>query len=289
MAGTRISISLDECVLLLDETGAVFMYGTKVELQGMPADAIPLLALVVGAVIVAIFSYGAYWAFQVRSALVSRLYRNRALWVGAVGTFLALLVLSDIIIGSLNSVDPYLSLFQFSIGYLGAALTFAWVDTTLILARKSDPLQRNTLHWSKLRIVVWLGLTLAIAGGLASAILTRANYFMTPTGPQGAFLYGPYGGYAIFSVPALIKSRGRAGDIVLRRHLRWLTLFVVVLFFTSSLINNPSSSIPRTIGAFLLIVDAYCLYKAARSLAPLSHVSLETIPQMTLDQSGLAS
>jgi hypothetical protein len=245
----------------------------------MSTGLIPLPLALIGIVVIVIFAYGSYWAFQVRSALISRLYRNRALWAGSVGAFFALLILSNLLIGSLDPTNFYLSLLQFTIGYFGAAFTFAWIDTSIRVARTSDPLRRNTLHWTKLRVVLWVILILSIVGGLVTVVLLKTNYFSTPAGPQGDFLYGPYGDNIIFIIPALILSHKRTGDLILRKHLKWLLIFVVVLFFTSGLLNNPATSFPRELGGVVLIVDAYCLYRATRSLAPVSHITFGNTPR----------
>lgn len=225
----------------------------------------------IGIGIISIFAYSAYWSFEVRSALFNRLYRDRALWAATAASFFALLVLSNILIGGLDPTNFYLSIALFSIGYAGAALTFAWIDTTVRVAIRADPLRRNTLHWAGLRKFIWVTLALGIFFGIFGVLLHGTNYF-SPAGAGGAYLYGPYASNAVFTIPGLVLCRRRTGDGILKNHLKWLLIFVIVLFFATSLLNNPTKSVPQNLGAVLLLVDAYAIYKAARSLTTVSRL-----------------
>jgi hypothetical protein len=235
------------------------------------------------------FAYGAYWAYQIRSALVSPLYRNRALWVGAVGTFFALLVLSTILIGTFASTNRFLILFQFGLTNFGAILVFGWIDSSVRVARRSDPLRRNTLHWTKLRIFIWAILTIALVGGLVSAFVGDINDLSSPAGLGGAFLESPFTPAAAFGIVVLAVSHRRINDVTLKRHIKWLVFFVLILLFatrlfqqtpTQFLLEYPSSlSTVGFIGALLLACGAYFLYMAARSLSQLDHLKPNVVPR----------
>ncbi len=60
-----------------------------------------ILLFALGTVVVALYVYGAFWAFKIRNGLISRLYRDRALWVGTVAIFFVVLVSSNLLIRSL--------------------------------------------------------------------------------------------------------------------------------------------------------------------------------------------
>ncbi len=51
----------------------------------MPSDysilVFTILLYALGAVVVALYAYGAVWAFRIRNALMTPLYRSRAQWV----------------------------------------------------------------------------------------------------------------------------------------------------------------------------------------------------------------
>jgi hypothetical protein len=226
------------------------------------------------------FAYGAYWAYQIRSALVSPLYRNRALWVGTVGMFFALLVLSTILIGTFASTNRFLSLFQFGLTNFGAILVFGWIDSNVRVARRSDPLRRNTLHWTKLRIFIWGILSIAIVEGLVWAFVSDINYLSSPAGLGGAFLRSPFAPAAAFGIVALAVSRRRISDITLKWHIKWLVFFVLILVFATRLLEHPSSlSTLGFIGELLLACGAYFLYMAARSLSQLNHLKPNVVPR----------
>ncbi|HZB79698.1 MAG TPA: hypothetical protein VE264_00305 [Nitrososphaera sp.] len=202
------------------------------------------------------------------------MYRNRALWVGAVGMFFALLVLSTILIGTFASTNRFLILFQFGLTNFGAILVFGWIDSNVRVARRSDPLRRNTLHWTKLRIFIWAILTIALVGGLFSAFVGDINYLSSPAGLGGAFLDSPFTPAAAFGIVALAVSHRRINDVTLKRHIKWLVFFVLILLFATRLLEY-SSSLFSTVGfvaILLLACGAYFLYIAARSLSQLDHL-----------------
>src|SRR5579875_1924043 len=96
-----------------------------------------ILLFALGAVVVALYAYGAIWAFRIRGALMTPLYRERALWVGVVFTTL---IASNLLIRLLDPTNFYLSLFQYCIVDAAGIVTLAWIDTTIKLARRLDPL-----------------------------------------------------------------------------------------------------------------------------------------------------
>jgi hypothetical protein len=219
---------------------------------------------------------------------VGPLYRNRALWVGTVGTFFALLVLSTILIGTFASTNRFLSLFQFGLTNFGAILVFGWIDSNVRVARRSDPLRRNTLHWTKLRIFIWGILSIAIVEGLVWAFVSDLNYLSSPAGLGGAFLRSPFTPAAAFGIVALAVNRRRISDITLKRHIKWLVFFVLILFFATRLLEDPQPSYSSScsqdycvgfIGELLLACGAYFLYMAARSLSQLDHLKPNVVPR----------
>jgi hypothetical protein len=233
----------------------------------MSADVALVAAVGVGAIVVGLFAYAAYWGLRVRAVLMGRLYRNRALWVASVAILFAFLISANFVIYLLGSTDWYLSLLQFLVEYATAILTFAWIDTTIGVARTSDPLQRDTLRWRTLRIFLWAFVIISVVGGLGSVIVERTNFFSSPGGPEGVLLYGPFGN--LIGLIALFLSRRRSKDLILRRHMMWLSLFVVILSLST---QSELSRLPdaRLFATLVLVLGASFLYLAARSLVPVS-------------------
>lgn len=231
----------------------------------------------------AVFLYAAYWAFAIRRALVSRIYRRHALWLGALGVVVAVAVF-------LTYSTNYTVNIMISIYYdILFAVVFAFVDSLIPVARRSDPLLRSVLSWEKLRYFLWadvavLGafntlsyvsyLTPAFSSGLAKFIVQDAGWFAA-----AAVLFG-------LSGLAILIAVRRSGDIVLRSSLKWLgvmLIFVVFLFaaYTAEYYLLPNLtqfdffySYPVLPWGIVFIVVAYALYRSARSLAPVNRLTV---------------
>ncbi len=193
--------------------------------------------------------------------------------------FIALVFLSIVLIGTFASTNRYLNLFQFGIANFAAILVFGWIDSNVRVARRSDSLRRNTLHWTKLRIFIWGILSITIIENLYWALVNDINFLTPPVDLEGAFLRSPYIPDVLFGIVALVVSRRRISDITLKRHLKWLVLFVLILYFATSLLEYPVSSSTLLIGELLLACDAYFLYMAARSLSQLNHLKPNIVPR----------
>jgi hypothetical protein len=218
---------------------------------------------------VILFAYAAYWAFRVEGAMFDRLYRGRAFWVGLVALLFAILVSSNLIIGGLAPNDWPFSLLQFSVQFAGAAVTFACIDSAIRVARRSDPLNRDSLRWRTLRKLLWFVVLATISGELGGVVLGHVNFFSSPGGPQGSFLYGPFGN--LLGLIALALSRSRSKDVTLRAHMKWFGFFVLLVLVIT---QDPVSRLPysRIIVEASLLPSAYFLYNAARSLVSVARV-----------------
>jgi len=232
------------------------------------------VTFLVAAGMAVLYGYGSYWALRLRQALFDRLYRERALQVGTAAAFFTALAVSYFFIGVLGSDNFYLSFLQYLIDDLAAIVTFAWVDSTLIMMRRLDPLRRNTLHWSRVRVVFWALVIISSIGGLVSVVITRAIFF-SAEGAQGVLLTGPFG-FSTFGFIAVLVNWKRSRPPMLRSHLRWFILYFLSIWIASAATGGTYlASIPafRTVSALALTVGGYFLYKAAKSLAPLNKLS----------------
>jgi hypothetical protein len=232
----------------------------------------------------AMTSYAAYWAFSIRRSLVGRVYRNHALWLG---TLCALVVAQNL---SNNSINSILNIVN-EIGiFIIFPVLFAFIDTSVRVARRSDPLLRSVLRWEKLRVVVWADL-------VALEVLLIASVANQP------FAYSDLGNllwYILVLPPfivggsALLIGAKRSGDSVLRGSLKWLGV-VLVLVFVNMLVSLVVSNIPDVSqfdsaysypalpGAAIGIVSAYAFYRSAHSLAPINR--LQAIEPATISTS----
>jgi hypothetical protein len=227
-----------------------------------------------------IFLYSAYWGLAIRRALIVPLYRRQALWVSIIGIYFALLFLDIAYANPFASSNPYIFYSGGLLFFTGFVLIFAWTDGTVRVARRSDPLLRDTLHWTKLRVIIWAGIFLGILAFIG--ILIRLIVAGSPISDieNGGFIV------AILAIllsgsPALFVSARRSRDTTLRRHLRWFELFASILIASSVIgyaytVFGTHSGAPAIISAGVgyttFIVAAYSLYKSARSLAPIGRL-----------------
>src|SRR5256712_4362486 len=149
----------------------------------------------------ALFSYAAYWAFTIRRFLIHRLYRRQASWVAGMGIYFVALssFLTFAIFYSLNTI--YVNVLGGLLIGSGFVVIFAWMDSTIRVARLSDPLSRDTLRWSKLRY--FLGF---VTAGGAGRLVPAAR---DPRGSPGA----PHWGGLVLRAHALVNRATRAGGL----------------------------------------------------------------------------
>jgi hypothetical protein len=244
----------------------------------MPGD-ISTVSIILSVVVGAVFSYGAYWALTIRKALMSYLYRRQALWVGWVAIyFVAQSAFIAVVIFS-NSLGFYVNLLAAAFIAAGSAAIFVWIDSTVLVARRSDPLQRDTLHWSKLRY--FIGISQAIGNFfniLFNVILANSSgssYQLLGYPP----LLGYIGTILLLGAIALLLSAKRSGDMTLRRHLKWFGLGAGLLWVTGQL-GSPwakagGNSILLPIVTYsLFAAAAYFFYRSAKSLVPLGRLGI---------------
>ena len=201
-----------------------------------------------------------YLALTVRRALFVRLYRNQGLSISVAALATGILTLVGLVTSpASNQTSPSSGPGQ----VLGPLLLFGLylalfytVDTFARVARYSDPLLRDTLHWSKVRGIVWALDFIAVAYVVTLGIVTgqeTAVFIFPITIPLVS-------GVLLFSVNAR-----RTRDPALRRHLAWLGPFFLLSFVGFFLAFGSVQ-----LSGLIWIVAAFCLYKSARSLAPLN-------------------
>lgn len=212
--------------------------------------------------------YAGYWALSLRRALFVRTYRNQAL---AIVMAVVATVFIDFVNLAPGSPAPgsqvgIVTLEQFLIGgplFLGLVFLglFYVVDTTARAGRLSDPLLRDTLHWSQVRKVLWMFSVACVVLTFPISALLNTNVFLIIF----TFFLPLVSGALMF--PILAR---RSGDPTLRRHLGWLGAFFV-FFFLSAFFFNGTLVLS---GAFL-VVAGFSLLRSGRSLAPLNRISPE--------------
>jgi len=243
------------------------------------SDSLGFVVAVISSEVVpeAISLYAAYWAFAIRRALVGRMYRNHALWLGAIGVLLAGT-------GFITYSNDPVFVYAVSIFYGATFVVFlAFIDSTVRVARRSDPLLRSVLHWEKLRLLLWVD----VGGLVVLNMIPAVNpSFASSVAGQVAGTLGWTTLGAILFVPgaaALIVGTRRSRDPLVRESLKWLgvvlSMAVVLLLFYAieGFVFGISQfdiyySYPALPIAVPYILMAYALYRSARSLAPMNRL-----------------
>jgi hypothetical protein len=233
------------------------------------ASSSDILAIIGFVLALIVASYDAYWAFNISRALAVRLYRNQALGIG--------LIAVGAVAAQLGVTAYYLGLIPQALqipGPLFVTLTlFFWTDASMRAGRRSDPLLRDTLHWSRVRMI--------LLGFLILDLAVLAIFFAIPQFAGANFLLLvinlPVFVPVITAAVALPIASRRSKDTVLHRNLIWFGFFALFLL---AFVLLPSNFLPNPLQALLVtdvggIVAFYCLYRSARSLVPLNKLSLD--------------
>ena len=229
-----------------------------------------------------VFAYVAYLALKIRRGFVVQLYRNQALGIAAIAAYLtAQAGISFLLPSPANS--SYAETLAWALTNLaGGVPFFLWIDATARVARKSDPYERDSLNWSKLRYVVIVVAIVSAALGLVIAPTVVASFgSYVPSYSLLANIVGNVPFAAILLAGLAILSLGaiRSKDITLRRHIFWLAVFFFTFIITFAVTVIYTLLVPSASGGqyttfefaadvLLYYLAAYCLYRSARSLAP---------------------
>jgi hypothetical protein len=221
---------------------------------------------------VPITAYGAFWCFTVRRSLAVRLYRNQALGAGLAGVAFSLFFVTDAVA---NGGNTDLGTVAIVLLLLMSVLLFYWIDGSIMRARRTDPFLRNTFHWRRVRIVLWADILLAFSSLtilVASSPPSAANGG-PPALPIFIFLLSPIYLVGIVGLVLLPIAARKSGDFALRTHLRWFGLFVFLGLFNFLVANWISYGLTNESMTLVAnIIAGFCLYRSARSLAPLNRL-----------------
>ncbi len=236
------------------------------------------------------FAYGAYWAFNVRRALAVPLYRRQAFGIGIIilSLWSTLAVSGDLPANLSLQVTAAISTVTF---YFLFAVVFYWIDASILVSRRMDPLVRDTLYWSKIRIPIWIAniltwgsilllaayaeLTgnLVLLNQLSTGNIQNEALLVVYNFPVVVLLCG------VIFIPAIaIRSKWNSR---LRMHFLWFApspAILLLLFF--GVISGPSDFSGFILFLVVILVMGFTLYKSAKSLVPLNQIS----PQMTVNR-----
>jgi hypothetical protein len=224
--------------------------------------------IVVIAATAGLFLYASYWAFTTRKVLVAQIYRRQALWVAINGLYFALFFIfaaAAVALGGPNISNIYADVLADIFTVVAFIAIFAWMDASIRVGRRSDPLHRDTLLWSKLRYFILV----VSSFGIFFSLIFPSSYQQANTSSvvQGSALLGPLGTALFLGGIALFLSAKRSRDSILQRHLKWFAAFVIFLWATSQLPHFLSQSIYfELVNYALFLISSFFLYQSAKSL-----------------------
>jgi hypothetical protein len=221
-----------------------------------------------------VFLFVAVRGIQMTKAFVSRVYRNRALWIVGVSLF----VVVDDVVSHAPFVDDFtvgVVPLGFVFVFLVVAVIFAFIDSTVMVALEMDFFHRDALGWRRGRYVGYA----AVLGevGFALLVIILASQPTTPgwvsaivnssvVPVQFLVVFGIACGYGGAS---LVIGARRTPDTTLRKHMALLGL-VLVLGVTS--IANDFTVSFTLLDDVLALSVSYVWYRAAMSLSPVGRV-----------------
>ncbi len=236
-------------------------------------------------------------AFGIRKGLLIRSYRDQALWVGGTAIYWVIAVTPFYLLQTIIGFYPFmisaltvpLAILLISILYLGVFLTQAWVSSIVRVAKDTDPKDRDTLRWNKARWLFWGAFFIGTGYGgffLVPPLLSNVGLGAVRL---GLLLYGRNAPIfflmGVIDLIILYVSFHNSADAILKRHLRWLAIYVVVLLFNAAFVISISGRISSfeitalgelATSATASLLWAFCLYKCARSLVATSPFPVET-------------
>lgn len=221
--------------------------------------------------------YAAYWSFALRRALKVKSYSRQVLIVGSFSIYGVVLFSLFYLVYFLapNLQNSPIQDFQAALYIFLPPISFAWLDSSVRVGRRSDPLLRDSYRWSKLRMALWPLLLLSLVGYLVQGDLSVI----------GLFSYVILG---VSVVPLLVTAR-RSGDRYFRRSIEWfgvaLAAVVAQNIGFATLVQGLGTGIVYSLPGFIWAVLAnfamvpiifYGIYLCARSLVPLNRISLDS-------------
>ncbi len=238
----------------------------------------------IGVTALAVVSYMfvLYVALKVRQSLAVGSYKRHALGMGLI----ALIFAADQVRNSFPAM--FTGIWNYLGGLIGIAWVLVllyWVDSSILAARRSDPLYRDTFHWSKLRWVAWVAsVVVIIFGNVTGLVLSPASSStvvpVVQASPELNLLLAvsfflPAYIVVISAVVVIPFAANRCKDLVFRKHLEWFFLFLAIQLIMSGGLGFLFQSLYIVIDGTALMVGLYPLYRSVKSLVPLYKFSTE--------------
>jgi hypothetical protein len=222
---------------------------------------------------------GALRAVQMSKGLVDATYRNRARW-GAVAAFVIAIDIAATFVANITGFTPT-SLEAAELGFATFASAFialfAFADSTVLVAIKSDFFHRSTVRWTQARRP-------ALVAILVCAVIDAALGGYTPF--FAVFVVVAVTGVA-YAAAALFVGARRTQDKTLKRHVRLLGWALVVLLPSVILSTFTSYAVANLVSQAGIDAGFYLFYRALMSLTPLGRVERADASSAPVPQVGV--
>jgi hypothetical protein len=263
--------------------------------SGTASEYLVVTNLLLESVIVSLLVLSAYRALQIRRSLSIGLYRRQALWTASVSVIFVGLQIVAIVFTYFIPFDAWIDLGVSVLQGAGIFILFGWIDNSTLISRRSDPLLRNSIRWTTIRRPLWVVLlcSYAVAIGISVGVILAGGTLAGRPSPAEAaslsvVLLVPFALGAVL----LPLNMLRTGDLVLRRHLKWLSLLIlsifgVTLLFGTVLVSGQGTGFldltlalegqPATSLAYvaMALVFGYSMLRSAGSLAPVNRITYD--------------
>lgn len=217
------------------------------------------------------YGYVAYTAIATRRALSNRVYRIQALGLA----LFALLLVEFALAGVLGTITfPGTNLTGVADAIQLLAIWFAiligfyyYIDASIMATRPTDPLFRDTLHWTRVRLAFWV---YDIGAAIVFPVAAAVNSYNYANGGIPAFLQAGIPLLIVIFCGAVVLPIAirRSKDKILKRQLTWFAAYMIWLILL--VVGNVFiANAPDVIVLVVFLVGAYPLYRSATSLVPL--------------------
>ena len=142
---------------------------------------------------------------------------------------------------------------------------YYYIDASIRAARLTDPLFRDTLHWTRVRAAFW---AYVIGATIVFPIAAAVGIYNYENGGIAAFFQAgvPALIIAFSGLVALPLAIRRSKDKVLKRQLSWFAAYMMWLVL---LLVGALSYVPDVVSLLIFLAGTYPLYRSATSLVPL--------------------
>jgi hypothetical protein len=163
-----------------------------------------------------------------------RTYRNQATGLAGVALYQCFLFLW-VAFGPSPFVSTALTWANAAVILGVPVVVMIWIDATVKVARKSDPFERDSLHYSAVRYIWFAAVAFLVALGFIYDPIALVLNVSVPLQPAIQVLgYAPVAVAFSFGAILILTSAVRSKDRTLHAHLRWFGLFL--LSFTTTFV-----------------------------------------------------